>query len=125
MDLEKISNLKQRIVTENKNNNSSRKKYSKNLKNEIGRFVIEHKLPIRTAAQLIGVSFSSVEKWKMAAQKNNFKKISISPLRPEKKIANKIINQKELINAIKINQMVLMTLLVLWIFESIFLRLID
>ena len=60
----KITQLKKRIIHENKDNHSSRRTFSKKLKTDMINFIIVQSLGSSKAAKLLGVSVTAISKWK-------------------------------------------------------------
>ena len=119
MDIEKVQSIISKINQENKHRTSKRKRYSANLKQEIVNFVDQNKIATSNAAQIFSIGHSTIEKWK-ANQKKEFHQIKVStPTRPYKKRKPKSLN----IDAIKMNQIVLIILTAVLISELLFLHL--
>jgi len=116
-----IASFKNRIIEENKYNTTSKRKFSKILKQDIVQFVNEKKLSSLRASQLLGIGNTTMEKWR-SNYNVQFHKIKISPAvtthaKKKKKLAN--------IDVIKTNQTVLIILITLLICERIFLHLVS
>ncbi len=115
---QQIEKLKNRIFKENQNNHSSRRRFSIRLRNDIAKFYIQSSFSQKELAPLLGVGASSIEKWsrkhkdKIPAEK--FKQVRIA------KIEKKKSNQNLVIDAIKLNQIVLILLLTLLLTERVF-----
>jgi transposase-like protein len=116
---EQIIKFKHRIVDENKNNPIGRRKFSKKLKKDIVLFINEQKISTFNAAQLLGIGNTTMEKWRRD-QKPPFQQVKVTtPPRSYKKRKSKTIN----IDAIKMNQIVLIILTAVLISEVLFLHL--
>jgi len=75
----KILALKNQIESENKDNPYKRRLFSKNLKAKVIKLMIENSLSIKETSDLLGVGFSTIEKWNSKQKKSqSFKKIEIS-----------------------------------------------
>ena len=75
----KILALKNQIESENKDNPYKRRLFSKNLKAKVIKLMIENSLSIKDTSDLLGVGFSTIEKWNSKQKKSqSFKKIEIS-----------------------------------------------
>ena len=75
----KILALKNQIESENKDNPHKRRLFSKNLKAKVIKLMIENSLSIKDTSDLLGVGFSTIEKWNSKQKKSqSFKKIEIS-----------------------------------------------
>ena len=75
----KILALKNQIESENKDNPYKRRLFSKNLKAKVIKLMIEYSLSIKETSELLGVGFSTIEKWNSKQKKSkSFKKIEIS-----------------------------------------------
>ena len=75
----KILALKNQIESENKDNPHKRRLFSKNLKAKVIKLMIENSLSIKETSDLLGVGFSTIEKWNSKQKKSqSFKKIEIS-----------------------------------------------
>lgn len=113
-----IEKLKNRIVKENQNNSSNRRRFSVRLRNDIAKFYIESSFTQKELAPLLGVGASSIEKWtrkykeKIPAAK--FKQVQIT------KVEKKKDNRSTQMSAIKLNQIVLILLLILLLTERVF-----
>ena len=116
-----IINIKNRIIEENKNNQSKRRKFSKKIEGDIVQFINEYKLSSNNAAQLIGIGLTTIEKWK-ARNKKKFTKIKVqAPLKQNTKKDYKISNT----NSIRMNQIFLIILTIVLIIEVLFFHLSD
>lgn len=75
----RILALKNQIDSENKDNPYKRRLFSKNLKAKVIKLMIENSLSIKETSDLLGVGFSTIEKWNSKQKKTEvFKKIEIS-----------------------------------------------
>lgn len=75
----KISNLKKQIESENKGNQSKRRRFSKNLKNKIVKFMNDCDLTIKETADLLGIGFSTLEKWNLKNKRTQiFNKLEVA-----------------------------------------------
>ena len=77
MDQEQINRFKLRIKNENKENHTSRRRYSKNLKQDIVLFADDNKISSYVLATRIGVSYTAIDNWRRKS-KSRFNKITIS-----------------------------------------------
>lgn len=74
----KILVLKNQIESENKDNPHKRRLFSKNLKAKVINLMIENSLSIKETSELLGVGFSTIEKWNSRQKKSkSFKKIDV------------------------------------------------
>ena len=75
----RILALENQIESENKDNPYKRRLFSKNLKAKVIKLMIENSLSIKETSDLLGVGFSTIEKWNSKQKKSqSFKKIEIS-----------------------------------------------
>lgn len=99
------------MIKENQNNSSNRRRFSIRLRNDIAKFFIESSFTQKDFAPLLGVGASSIEKWtrkyKEKAPAVKFKQVQVA--KTEKKKSSRSFE----INAIKLNQIVLILLLTL------------
>ena len=74
----KILALKNQIESENKDNPYKRRLFSKNLKAKVIKLMIENSLSTKETSDLLGVGFSTIEKWNSKQKKSqSFKKIEV------------------------------------------------
>ena len=79
---QQIEKLKNRIIKENQNNISSRRRFSVRLRNDIARFYVESSFTQKELAPLLGVGASSIENWtrkyKEKAPAVKFKQVQVA-----------------------------------------------
>jgi transposase-like protein len=119
MNSEIFSKFQKRIINENINNTGPRRKFSQKLKKDIVTFLDEQNISSNNAANLLGIGFSTIEKWRSRSKKQ-FHKVNISiPTKEHISKKRKSVN----VNAVKTNQIVLIILTVVLISEVLFLHL--
>jgi transposase-like protein len=117
---DQIIELKNRIISENIKTNGRRRLFSPELKQDIVSFVDTHKLSSIYAAQMIGIGHNSIERWRKN-NKNKFNKIKVTAkpfalAKEESKLKS--------LNAIILNQFILITILILQTIEQLLFHLI-
>ena len=77
----KISSLKKQIESENKNNQSKRRRFSKQLKSKIVKFMNENDFTIKEVSEHLGIGFSTLEKWNLKNKRTHpFNKVEVAKL---------------------------------------------
>ena len=122
MNQDLINKFKLRIESENKNNHTSRRRFSKKLKQDLVQFSNEYQISSYALADRIGISYTAIDNWKRKTI-STFKKIEISKPTKHKKV--KKIKNIDYHSAIKTNRYVLITLACLLLVDRIFHYLID
>ena len=114
----KILALKNQIESENKDNPHKRRLFSKNLKAKVIKLMIENSLSIKETSDLLGVGFSTIEKWNSKQKKSqSFKKIEVVKQMHEPKSNSSMMEFKKI-------QLSLKALIILVTIETIFQSLI-
>lgn len=120
MDQEKINQFKLRIEKENKNNNTSRRRYSKKLKQDLVDFSNQHNISSYLLGDRIGISYTAIDNWKRKLN-SQFNKIEISsPPRIIKSKQHENKGKNDYLLVIKINQIVLIILASLLLADRLF-----
>jgi transposase-like protein len=118
MKKEKIQSIISKIKNENQFKKSKSKRYSTKLKQKIILFIEDEKMSNTAAAKLFNIGNSTIDKWRVKLSlKPTFHKIH-SP--KNVKVTRKKVNS---IDAIKVNQVVLIILTIVLISEVLFLHL--
>jgi transposase-like protein len=119
MEIDQIEKLKLRIQKENLHNSSKRRRFSTRLKNDIIKLAEEQDLSSYSCSKLLGIGNTTLDKWK-SHNKNKFKKIKI--ISPQKRgpYKQRLTQNVKTLRSLKINQLVLLSLVSLLIFERIF-----
>ena len=118
MNQEKFQSIINKITNENKLKTSKRRRYSPKLKKEIISFIELENLSNSKAAKVFNIGNSTIDKWK-ANQQPRFHQIKTpTPAKPARKKTRKA----HYVDAIKINQVVLIILTIVLISEVLFLH---
>lgn len=118
MKQEKLQSIINKITNENKFKTSKRRHYSPKLKQEIISFIEQENMSNSKAAKVFNIGNSTIDKWK-ANQQPRFHQITIpTPAKQAKRKTKKLHN----VDAIKINQVVLIILTIVLISEVLFLH---
>ena len=121
---QQIEKIKTRILKENKNNNSRRRRFSIRLRNDIAKLYINSSFTQKELAPLLGVGTSSIEKWTRKYRTKDtqmpFKEVVLVTEEENKK--SKLIIA---LDAIRMNQIVLILVLTLLLTERLLAHLIS
>ena len=118
MNQEQFQSIINKITNENKFKTSKRRRYSPKLKKEIINFIEQENMSNSKAAKVFNIGNSTIDKWK-ANQQPSFHRIVIpTPVKTGRKKTKKV----HYVDAIKVNQAVLIILTIVLISEVLFLH---